>query len=512
MFVFLIIPALLSILSPILVSNTITAITVYDYSSAITQTIFGFIILLVSAFSYYFYYLINKKVTEEIIFNYQSYIYENVKQNKNSTNISLSTIKDISGCVSFNKNFIFKICFLIKSIIILIIISFYNIYLSLILIIVSLISYFLLSKNDEKIKYYNQELSIYEQKTVNLFNSICKGNTVENNYNIESALKDKYFGYVNSNTKLTNKISFLYNMNNNFITLILKTTIFVSSIYLIYLLKSTTLTLSIFLILTPYLTSSAENLIAFFDIFSEIALIDNALSNFKALKFSSTEKEKSPIDITSYNIHFYNLSFQSETQDIKDFSLQINHKQLVLFIDKDSNLNNQLLSILNKTAKPISGSVFIDGKNISDIPPELYKKLFSFTYSNDDFFEISIYENLYIVCQNRNVILKTIKEFGLNENINQLPDKINSIISDKTPQSLKFLLGITRAYLSGSKIICIKITSHLSKDIKEKFIKIINIINKNCTVIIFSTQNDFNLKFGKVLSLNENKISVKTNE
>lgn len=510
MFIFLIIPALLSIVSPILISNLITAITVYDYSRAITQSILEFLILIISTISYYFYYLINRKTTEEIIFNYHTFIYENVRQNKNINNISLATLKDISTCVSFNKNLIFKICFFIKSIIILAIIFFYDIYICITLIIVSIISYILLSKTDSKIKYYNQELSIYEQKSVNLFNSICKGEDIESNYNIETALKDKYFEYVKSNTKLTNKISFFYNINNNFITLILKTAIFVSGLYLILLVKSTTLTLSIFLILTPYLTSSAENLIAFFDIFSEIALVDNVLSNFKSLKFTSEEKEKTPIEISSYNIYFYNISLNINEKSKKDISLKINHKETVLFIDEETIYNNQIISILNRQIKPLSGSVFIDGKNISDIPLETYKRIITFVSFSDEFFDISIFENLYIVCQNRKLIFKTLKDFGLMEQINTLPEKINTVVSSSITQELKFLLSLSRAYLSGAKIICIyNLSMHITKQLKNLLLKIINLINKNCTIIIFNSHNNLGLHFNKITTINKENISTK---
>ena len=107
MFVSLIIPAVLSVLTPILVANTITSITVYDFNKAINQTIIGFAIIIVSSISYFIYHLITTKVNKSIITNFNTFIYYNVKNNEKIKHINLSTIKDISSCVRVNKELIY---------------------------------------------------------------------------------------------------------------------------------------------------------------------------------------------------------------------------------------------------------------------------------------------------------------------------------------------------------------------------------------------------------------------
>ena len=366
MFVTLIIPAILSVMTPILVANTITSITVYDFSKAINQTIIGFAIVIVSSISYFIYHLISTKVNKTIITNFNTFIYYNVKNNEKINQINLSVIKDISSCVRFNKELIYKLCFFIKAIIILIIIAFYNYYLSLIILGVSIISFLLLKISDKKIQTKNQELSIYEKESLDLFNSICGGGSAEQNYNLECALKDKYFGYVKENIKSSNKISLLYNINNNFISLILKTTIFISTIFLISQIKATELTLSVYLILTPYLTSSAENLISFFDIFSEIGLIDNIINNFESLKYRSETKQEKPIPINTYNLYFYNASLNNKLS-LKDINLKINYKDAICFVGDEDYKIEEIFNVLSKKQNVSSGCVFLDDKNISDI-------------------------------------------------------------------------------------------------------------------------------------------------
>lgn len=508
MFVTLIIPAILSVMSPILVANTITSITVYDFSKAINQTIIGFAIVIVSSISYFIYHLISTKVNKTIITNFNTFIYYNVKNNEKIKQINLSVIKDISSCVRFNKELIYKLCFFIKAIIILIIIAFYNYYLSLIILGVSIISFLLLKISDKKIQTKNQELSIYEKESLDLFNSICGGGSAEQNYNLECALKDKYFGYVKENIKSSNKISLLYNINNNFISLILKTTIFISTIFLISQIKATELTLSVYLILTPYLTSSAENLISFFDIFSEIGLIDNIINNFESLKYRSETKQEKPIPINTYNLYFYNASLNNKLS-LKDINLKINYKDAICFVGDEDYKIEEIFNILSKKQNVSSGCVFLDDKNISDIDIPSFNKVVSFVTPNEQFFNISIFENLYLVCPSKSKILKEIKNLELVDLINSFQNKINTIIDNSISAKSRFFLGLARAYLSGSKIINIyKFPDGLDKTDRDLFKSILKTINKSCTVICYFNQEWQTDLFDEIYIIEKNKLKM----
>lgn len=508
LFLTLIIPAILSVWSPILLANTITAITVYDFNRAFRQTITGFIIVLVSAISYFIYHLISTKVNRTIITNFHTYIYYNVKNNEKIKSINLAILKDINSCVTFNKNLIYKSCFFIKSIIILIIISIYNYFLSLIIIAVSIISFFLLKISDKKIQTKTNELARYEKVSVDLFNSICGGNSAEESYNLEHALKDKYFSYVKENIKTSNSIALCYNINNNFISLILKTTVFISTMFLISLVRSTELTLSVYLILTPYLTSSAENLISFFDIFSEIGLIDNVLNHFDSLKYISSVPQEKPIKLNSYNIYFFNVS-TNEKSKIKDINLKINHKNSICFVSDDDEKLKQLFLIISKKAQVSSGCVFIDDKNISDIDIPTFNKTVASVSLDEHFFNISIYENFYLVCPSRTKIFKEIKNLGLLDLINSFDDKYNTILSDNISSKHRFFFGLARAYLSGVKIINIfNIPDSLSKTDRELFVSLIKTINKSCTILCFFNQTKFPELFDEIYYIENNKLKL----
>ncbi len=510
MFLTLIVPALLSVWSPILISNTITAITVYDFNRAITQLILEFSIVVISALFYFLFHIISRKVNKTIITNLNTYIYYNVKNNTEIKNINLSILKDISHCVDFNKNLIYKFCFFIKSIILLVIIAFYNYILSLIILAVSIVSFFLLKISDNKIQSKTQDLARYEKVSLDLFNSICGGNHAEQNYNLEYALKDKYFGYVKQNIKTSNSISLLYNINNNFISLILKTTIFVSTFFLITMIRSTELTLSVYLILTPYLTSSAENLISFLDIFSEIGLIDNILNHFDSLKYIGSAPPEKPIPINSYNLYFYNATIDGKNK-LQNINLKIDYKTAICFIGDEDYKIEEIYNVLSKKSSVSSGCIFLDDKNISDIDLPSYNKVVSSIFPNEQFFNISIYENLYLVCPFRNKIFKEIKNLGLSEYINSFEDKYNTILDNNISTKQKFILGLARSYLSGSKIINIfKLPENLSKSDKDLIKSLIKHMNKTCTIICYFNEEQFSEVFDEIY--NVEKLELKMNK
>ena len=125
-FIILLIPSLLSIISPILTANIISSITVYDFSHATLLLSIDFAIIILTSVLYFISHLFNNKITNTILFNTSELVYENVKSNKNINKLNSSTMADIWTFSNFNNSFLFKVCFLIKSIIILGIIFVHN--------------------------------------------------------------------------------------------------------------------------------------------------------------------------------------------------------------------------------------------------------------------------------------------------------------------------------------------------------------------------------------------------
>lgn len=544
-FIFLLVPSVLSIISTVLAANIISSITVYDFSLAIYYLSLDFAFIIISAISYLLYHLVSRKVCKIIAININEYIYNNLKQNTSINKVNLSALQGINNCMEFNKNLLYKLCFFIKSIVILSIILYYNLIIGFIIFCVSLISYLLLSITDKKIQTNNKEYTKFQASSLELFNSIQKGIREDNNQDVEDRLKAKYFARVAEGSKIKNKISMLYGINNNFITMILKCAVFGLTIYLILLVKSTTLTLSLYLILTPYLTSSAQNLISFFELFSEIGLVDNTLSEFESLKFKAeplTLPEKE-FEIDNFNLYFYHTTFKNndlknksityknfktknkrqnlsislensyetlETENmpqddflkervfedeknippVYDLNLKINFGEVASFIGGKNDGGKAIYKLLSREISTTEGSIFLDHKNIAEIDARKYRQLVSFSSTTPHFFNISILENLLLVCESKQKIINELKATGLKSDIDFLPERLNTIIDEKFNKKLLYFLGIFRSYISGAKIINIfGVPDDLTGGETKRLLHLIKHIKGKCTIIIFNNSD-----------------------
>ncbi len=541
-FLTLLIPAIISIYSAVLLANVISALTVYDFSGAIKQLSINFSLIVVSAISYFCYHLLSKKVNHTIAVNLNEFVYSNVRLNKNINKISLSTVSNITTCVDFNKEFLYKLCFFIKSIIIIVIVMYYSLLLGFGLIAVSLIMGLLLSFTDKKIQVSEKEYSNYQANSLVLFNSILKGSKLEENQNLENRLKDKYFALVANGAKIKNKTALFYNLNNNFVSLILKSAVFGFTIYLITLVKSTTLTLSLYLILTPYLTNSAQNLIEFFDMFSKVGKVDTILQEFDALKFQSTLPDKDQekeLDIDTFNLYFYHTTLETEDKKINenkneinsiknlkkynnksnknlitspepqifDMNIKIEYGTFVNFVGELGSGKSAIFKLLSREKACTSGSIFLDYKNIAEIKPEIYKSIVAVTNNNPYFYNISVIENLTLVCENRSKINSAIRAFSLGADIEHLKDKINTVIDEKFNSKLLYFLGILRAYISGAKIICIyEIPENFLRADKLKLLHIIKFLKNKCTLIFLSRSDELSTHANHTYYIEKSKI------
>ena len=476
---------------------------------------FDFAAILISAASYFVYHIISSNVNRQIIFNFQNYIYSSVQENKNINKINMSILSDVYSATNFNKNLLYKLCFLIKSIVLLFIIIKYNLFIALVVTAVSFVSFFLLKFTDKKIQKQNLLFSEYQNESLELFNSIQQGAEIEQNQNVSNKLKNKYFDCVEKSVKSTNKISLLYNINNNFITLILKTTIFALTFFLIKEIKTTALTLSLYLLLTPYLSSTAENLISFLDLFSEFGTVENALLNFDSLRHQTNDVETEPVEFENFNLYFHQASTSklSTSPKITNLSLELKSKTIALFVGSPESGKSTLFNLLCRKENLSNGSIFIGNKNIENIPKNIYSKILSTTTKTPYFYNVSILENLYLVCQNKSKISKTIEQFGLKQEISSLKNKLDTVVNENLNPNLIFFLGILKCYLSGSKIICIYDFPDdlLKKDI-EIFENILTLIKKDCLVIIFSNNKKLSHLSNQVFELENGKIIKNKNK
>lgn len=558
-FLLLLIPSILSIISTVLSANIISALTVYDFSLALIYLSWDFGFIVISAVSYFGYHLLSREVCKTISLNLNEYIYQNIKQNNSVNRVGMSAMSGVNDCINFNKDLLYKSCFFIKSIVVLFIIVYYNLIIGMIIFAVSLLSYALLTITNKKIQSASESQTKMQQSNIELFNSILSGIKQDKNPELEDRLKKKYFARVEENVKLKNRISILYGVNNNFITLVLKSAVFGLTVYLIFLVKSTALTLSLYLILTPYLSSSAQNLISFLELFPEISLIENTLTEFENLRFKVTLQDQPPAEpaIDNFNLYFYHTTYKnnnlkckklnninknkqlntknispqpkfslqnsftktSEQEDvfspkcgaaspILDLNLKIDFGQMVSFVGVSGSGTETIFKLLERELNTSEGSIFLDHKNIAEIDPRTYRQLVSFTSGSPQFFNISIIENLLLVCESKKKILKELAACNLKLDVETLSQGINTVVNESFNKKLLFFLGIFRCYISGAKIINILgVPPDLNFSEIRKLEKLLLHIRGKCSIITFGNSDLFYGLSNTTYYIKDSKIS-----
>ena len=508
-FLLLLVPALLSIYTPVLTAHVISALTVFDFEQATRKLWLNLAIIFACAVLYFVFWIFNNQSNKTISLNFNKFLYENVQKNEEISSIGLQTILNTRDCIDFNRVFLFKLCYFVKSVIVLGIIFFFNSYIALAIIFVSILSYGLFYLFDSRIQKINIDISKNENEKMFLFNSIKAGKTVETDFNLSNVMEDKYFALVQQGNKLSKKASLLKTINEHFVSLILKSAVIVLTVYLVGLIKETFLTLSLYLILTPYLTSSAQNLISFLDVFSNVGHIDNVLLDFSALKKNEETINSTHTNFYTYNLYFYHLSSKiSHICHLQDLNLKIEYGKFAVFVQKEFECKNLILNILKRTDVPSSGSVLLDGKDISSIDEKTYQALLSFTNTKPYFFDVSIRENLLLVCNSPKHICKSLLGLHLKEKVDKLPQKINTKIQ-YVDDKLLYFLGIARAYISGSKILCInEIPSNFVKADFDLLKKVVGFLKGKMTVLLFSSSDFFSKNADLVFYLEKGKIKA----
>jgi osmoprotectant transport system ATP-binding protein len=156
-------------------------------------------------------------------------------------------------------------------------------------------------------------------------------------------------------------------------------------------------------------------------------------------------------------IEFKNIVKKYRTKTIiKDFSLKIDPGQLVVFVGPSGCGKTTLLKMVNKLIQPSSGTIFVDGKDISKMNPIELRRNIGYVIQNTGLFpHMSIKENLELIpklkgedpeeiAQKTEDLLRTV---GLNpaEYLYRFPKELSGGQQQR--------IGVARAFSTNSDII-----------------------------------------------------------
>ena len=213
------------------------------------------------------------------------------------------------------------------------------------------------------------------------------------------------------------------------------------------------------------------------------------------------------------NITFKNISFKYKTSNqeiFNNFNFDIKKNSTLGIVGKSGSGKSTLIDILMGILKPDSGEIFIDDTNLNNIKNSWQKKI-GYVPQETYLFDDSIKNNIAFGVKDnlidKNKIYEIIKDTGLNEIINSLPDKIDSFVGDngaKLSGGQKQRLGLARAlYIFPEVLILDEATSALDLETESKILNLLNKYKNRITIIIISHRETILPYCDKILDLNK---------
>lgn len=241
------------------------------------------------------------------------------------------------------------------------------------------------------------------------------------------------------------------------------------------------------------------------------------LASQRVFEVIDTNKEKTDSHIFKDNckgiIEFKNVSFAYDKAPVlKNCSFKIDGNGLYSLVGKSGVGKTTICNLITRLYIPDKGNIYIDGIDMKDYSERYIRNNISIVSQNYYLFNMSIKDNLLLIKPSLSdeEIIKVCKRVGLHDDIMNLSDKYDTIVSDggsNLSGGQRKRLAIARAILLDNKIIIFdEATTSLDTDLENTIFSLAEDLSKNHVVIFIShnkrlidkIKNNFVVKKGKV--------------
>lgn len=399
---------------------------------------------------------------------------------------------------------------------VLIIVAFYNIYLSIILIIFSIIYIVVRNKIDRKINYYHNKVQIQDDKYSNLLAQITSGlqeiktfnmlhklliklNRIQGKFNEYYAMKRDYYTLRDNDVKI--------------ITYVFRYLLYICLIYLMVIDKADVSVLVLIVLYHEYLITYIDKVI---DSTSTIREVNTAVNRVNdILNYNSHNVKVGNLDTKDIYgmVEFRDVSLMIKNKQIlSNINLKIDHNEVVAVVGEAGSGKTMLLNLILRLFEPTSGKILLDNTNILDFSNDSYSNIVSIVNQKPFIFNMSIRKNLDFVDNNIKNQIEACKRAGIHDFIETLPDGYNTILRENGSNisgGQKQMISIARTILSNAEIILLDdITTSLDPDTAKLVPKLIKELKKDHTIIMVTKKPDLMKKADRIVVLDNGVISV----
>jgi ATP-binding cassette subfamily B protein len=260
--------------------------------------------------------------------------------------------------------------------------------------------------------------------------------------------------------------------------------------------------------------------------FHMVGELQNLIKDYGELKesfsiFSDVHQVNDKIEakelmVKNGSIEFKDLSFVYEKQKIifDKLNLSIKAGEKIGLVGHSGAGKSTLISALLRYFEVKSGSILIDGQNISDVTADSLRKNISVIPQDISLFHRSLLENIGYGNENASYedVIAASKKAHIDEFVNQLPDKYKTLVGErgiKLSGGQRQRIAIARAILKDAPILILdEATSSLDSE-TEKYIQEsldILISDQNKTVIAVAHRLSTLKNMDRIIVLDKGKI------
>lgn len=515
----------LSVLSPILEGNLLTAFTTLDFKYILKMAFYLAILGIIIEIVTNIWSMIVLKLNSSCNFDLKCDLIKsltNIKvKNFDYTNsgVFISRInKDSYDLAELFDEITDDISVVLLNVSFVVYSYFVNIYLGLLLTINIILLYQLVSKKLIYFKRYQKDYKNKDDKCIGTYADVIRGIRDIKNLNLKDSIVNRVSkeqkGAIEANKKAIHS-SRTWNRWRDVIQHILN---FVFILVSVYLLSTNKLQVNQFMILFVYKKNIIELIKAITNIREKIANATVAADRvFGIIDYKEFEKESFgtilPEKIEG-TVEFKDVTFSynKENQLFTGLNFKIEENQMIALVGKSGEGKSTIIDLIMKNYDVANESIFIGGYDINTLEESVIRENISVVSQEPYIFNLTIKDNIKLVnpMATDEEIIEVCKKAQIHDFIMTREEGYDTYIGENgiaLSGGQKQRLAIARALIKKAKIILLdEATSSLDNESQEKIKMIMKELSKDHTVIIVAHRLSTIIDADKILVFHNHKI------
>lgn len=395
-----------------------------------------------------------------------------------------------------------------------IVVAFYNVYISLILILFTLIYIIIRNKSDRKVNYYHNKVVIQDDQYSNLLTQITQGLQEIKTFNMLPKLVNRLNIIQRKFTKYYSGKRHYYTIRDNDVKIITYLFRFFLYIVLIYFMFIGKIEVSILVLIISYHEQLVTYIDDLIDSTAAIRETNTAVNRINdILNYNSDNISFGNIDTNDIygNIEFKNVSLTIKNKPIlKNINLKIDHNEVVAIVGEAGSGKTMLFNLILRLFKPSKGKITLDNIDIFEFSKAVYTSNVSVANQKPFIFNMSIRKNLNFVDNKIENQIEACKKACIHDFIETLPDGYNTVLRENGSNvsgGQKQMISIARTILSDAEVLLLDdITTSLDPDTAKLVPRLISNLKQDHTIIMITKKPDLMRYADRIVVLDKGEI------